>query len=141
MIEDDSFWDIEGIESEYKSNYGDYRVLSRTQEVEQILMRIDASGKPNYELLKDNKVLATVKNSDLELHRGVESVFHRVHPETGDIQETIFNLNKAVICRVIHPTHGRIITSSGDKRLICGNENDVLMQEDDWESEKERRRF
>ena len=140
MIEEDSFWDIEGTESEYKSNYGEYKVLSKTQEVEQILMSIHASGKTHYNLLGDNKILATVKNTDLEVHRGINSVYHRVHLETGDIfQETMINLDKAIICRVINPTHGRIATSSGDKRLICGNENDVLMQKDDWESKREAR--
>ena len=82
-----------------------------------------------------------VKNTDLEVMRGVESVFYRRHRDTGDFRDTIINLDKAVICRVIEPTHGRIITTSGDRRLLCGNKNDVLMQEHDWESEKESRRF
>lgn len=129
MIEKDSFWDIEGTESEYKSKYGDYKVLSRTAKIDQII--VDKRG--NINLFKNDKKIADTNiGTDLEAIRGVDSVFKRK-------TETIINLDDGIICRVIEPTHGRIVTSSGDRRLICGNENDVLMQEDDWESEKRRR--
>lgn len=134
MIDEGSFWDYEG-DSEYKSNYGDYHVISRTVEVDQIIQ----SMRSSFELYKDGKHIADVKNSDLEVMRGIESVFHRRHRETGDFSENVINLEKGIICRVIEPTHGRIATKSGDRRLICGNENDVKMTKDDWESEKRSR--
>ena len=134
MIEEGSFWDIDYSCKEYKGIYGEYTVESRAVEVDQIIME-----KPStYSLYKDNKLIANVGNSDLEVHRGTESVIHRRKPDGAKPNSTIVNLDEGVLCRVIKPTHGRIVTDSGDRRLICGNANDIFMTEADWEANKRR---
>ena len=138
MIEKGGFWDAD-YTKEYKSEYGDYKVLSRTVEVDQVLMSIDAYANPQYTLLHNGMELASVKNAELEAKR-VSSVFHRKGRRNA-LPETIVNLDENSLCRVIEPTHGRVATSSGDRRLICGNENDVQMTRSDFQSETERRWF
>ena len=136
-MEDEGFY-TNSHPSEYKLSYGEYNVLSETVPVKQIVFDGD-----DYSLLgpDDKEIVKLGRNTELEAKEVESTILRRENKDKNKKAETIINFNEGTHCRLIEPMHGYVGIHSYDYILVCGQKLDILMNEGDFNSERESRQF